>query len=1567
MSENLDYLNVENINDKQDLTNYNNDSKNKYKKILDNLLNVNFRTDGSTLYTNITATNYTEDLTTWLNEEDLNVILNEPDFKIKIKPENYLKIKNEIEKTKYKIYTDVDILKSIDILIPTSISFLDNENASISNVKLSYAGLILSNKSGFNDFILTGFNNLENANKDEQKNLYIAKQLSSLLEPNILVNNFEIKKLSASSLVLNNSFDTLEQDVRKTIEDNLTRLNVSNFKYENDNYNLQEILKDLHIELPKSISFFDNEIGQITNVKLTYNGLILNNNLGSKDFILVGFSSLDNASKDKANQNIAKLLSDLIDEKIALSGKVALLSAIDALKNNNSQINLQKIIKNAISKKLVSDDTNQFFYTEITNFDEFIKNTKEYKLLKKSELYYLEKQPFRIVEYKEIALKNIEEKINKFLMSWRDVKKTINESYNLYGIWPYYLATYFIQCNINDKPIYAPLIFKEVDITIENNEVYLISNSDLCVLNEKLIFLLNTYKGNCPISLKDNLEEIIIKKLNLELDEYYNSIIKNVQSPLIDKFINTEKQEILQTIGPDIIKKSGIVLMFANPTGSKLRKTVIKLIEEKKLDSLLDCADDYDPFQFDNDAINNLIVNKQSIVRICKTDPSQEKAIIQALSNNLIILGPPGTGKSQTIANILANILHQQKTALFISQKKSALDVVIKRMQDLQYFCLQLVPKDNISSQKQIKEDFYDNFKILFDLLSDTDVVRKQLELTSYVSNKQSEYFTFKKKYEELGNDVFKEFIDLLKTYPKLSLSDYLLLRNLNENLDKNLFNQAYDFYKKYAMFTINDLNDLLEKSKSLNDVNLNEFKLFYEFCEKLNLDFDTLKYLDNIHTNLNEDSIKKLNDLFTKYPNLDHEKLDKLNELYTHLKNEDEFDKIKIALINSSSQIKLNIDQFASLFNFSKKGLFKKDYDKNAKDLFQRYCDLFNSLQLLQIQIPFSELVSTFAIFELSNYQKTLSTYFNLINYLKQHSLSLNDYFIIIKYFNNQFYLSKFHDFCNFYELLKKMHLNLEEYENIKESLKQFDKYFLLFSTLKELNINIEDFEKIQPLLLNKIYLDLFSDFSKPYEHLPEPNSFVSNIDSLVQEECKLFQEKINSFSEVKRKEFIKMKGKIEKAAASPEKFLIVYKEFLKELFPIFISNPEKLASFIDFENDKYDYVIFDEASQIFLEKAIPYLSIANKVIIAGDNQQMQPSNWFGIRSTDYDEDDVFEEENEESLLNYAISMGLPKQTLQSNFRSNSASLTTFSSKEFYNSELKSVNKKNVDMVPIEVIDINGTWKNSMNMQEGMKLIEIAKQNINKYDSIILLTFNEPQLQLVNELLLKDEILSKLYFEGHILLKNLENIQGDEADLVVISIGYTKDSRLTGTYVCRPGGRNALNVAITRARDKMIVLKSISAQDIIITNEENKDLITFRNWLKFLELSSEEQKEYCSLKVDLKTDFDSNFEKEVLEWLTTLHYPYPIKITNQYKVGSYRIDFAFLEEQNNKFILGLEVDGFRYHFGPKKTYNDLLRQQLLEQKGYAIIRISEYNWKVNKQELYEDIITELSYLKDKN
>ncbi|MBO6072257.1 hypothetical protein J6P59_01140 [bacterium] len=430
------------------------------------------------------------------------------------------------------------------------------------------------------------------------------------------------------------------------------------------------------------------------------------------------------------------------------------------------------------------------------------------------------------------------------------------------------------------------------------------------------------------------------------------------------------------------------------------------------------------------------------------------------------------------------------------------------------------------------------------------------------------------------------------------------------------MLNDAYYFVNKYPLLSNEIFNNLINLSECLKDENLMDFYEFYTLCLNLNLNLDNLNYLKNISNYLNEDLINKFLDLNKKYPSLNKEKFDKLKDLYNYLKQQNSLQTIQLSFLNTPSNIKLNIDQFATLFNFHKKGLFKKDYDKNTKDLYQQYLDVLNAIQLLQMQLSSSDFLEIFDILQLNDAKKLFVNYLSLTQYLKEHNLTIENYFSLLKYFNHESYLTKFNDFIDFFNLLKKSNISIEEYKNItsyfnNQVFKQnFDKYCLLFNTLKYLNINFEDFNKIEDILNNDTYLNLFIDFDKPYEHLPKPNPFSSDLEFLVYEQALKFEEKVNNLNEEDKKEFLKMKGKIEKAAAMPEKFLLAYKDLLKNIFPVFISNPDKLASFIDFKNDQYDYVIFDEASQIFLEKAIPYLSIAKKVIIAGDNQQMQPTN---------------------------------------------------------------------------------------------------------------------------------------------------------------------------------------------------------------------------------------------------------------------------------------------------------------------------------------------------------------------
>ncbi len=425
------------------------------------------------------------------------------------------------------------------------------------------------------------------------------------------------------------------------------------------------------------------------------------------------------------------------------------------------------------------------------------------------------------------------------------------------------------------------------------------------------------------------------------------------------------------------------------------------------------------------------------------------------------------------------------------------------------------------------------------------------------------------------------------------------------------------------------------------------------------------------------------------------------------------------------------------------------------------------------------------------------------------------------------------------------------------------------------------------------------------------------------------------------------------------PYKFMQKYKEIIDYLFSIFISTPESLACYINW-NKKFDYAVFDEASQLHLEKALPFIYISERCVIAGDDQQMKPTNFF-VANAKIDKS-IEAEENVDSLLEYAKLKGFEKRMymLNKNYRSNYAELMTFSSSHFYEAKLEVVDKYiDIPEIPIEVHSVNGIWEKQQNEVEAIAILDKLLEIKPKYKKIIILAFNSKQKRCITELFFNNpkysEVMDWLKDE-EVYLRNLENIQGDEADCVLISVAYDKNAKLGATYVARSEGRNSLNVAISRAKSKMIVFKSIASEDVkIIPNKPSIE--TFREWLKYLELTPEDRKNYLSInnKEEIK-DFQSNFEKEVYHFLRReldLENE-EINLKTQYVVGSYRIDQAFVK--NGKFLLGLKIEEAKYHSANNKMIKDMDRKNFLEAKGYTIYRIGEITYNYHKGKIINEI-----------
>lgn len=1050
------------------------------------------------------------------------------------------------------------------------------------------------------------------------------------------------------------------------------------------------------------------------------------------------------------NQNIHRY--DLNNSKYK-----KILDNLLSIKHSDKAINFQ-INKNNIDlvskldeKSLEKIYNSSSFSIKISNFDNFDEldqidsNTNLYNYIINNSLSIPKKIINNIVKNKEELKINKAEVINyltknsgNFLVFWKQFKKMIDDDNEQNNIWPLYIGTYFLDAIINDKHIFAPLIYKNVNIVIKDNNVYLESTDNSVILNEKIIYYIENFKNINFAVVNPEIENISFSEIEIELDNFLENSI-NINSCVQFQRIN----QIISEHNLNINKYSKcLVLSNCNPTGSFLRNVMIDLIEEDKIDDLLNVNID-DVFNSDNNAIENLF--KQSkIYRICPTDLSQEKAINAALNTKYsIIIGPPGTGKSQTIANLLCNILAKNKTALFISQKKVALEVVLERLNKLRLFTLSLV--NNSTSNAQEKQEFYKYLNELFDLIKYDNVenINQQSQIEK-ISNKQINYWAQKDWFYENYKDDLEIYYEII-----------------NE---------------------INNLNIIINLIKIIN----------------IGLSVKTSVYLEKMWDIFINDDIE-----LAKY----------LNEEY-------------------------------------KKSIFTK-------------------------KPKFSD-----------------------------------DFLVVIKF--NQ-----------------------------------------LLNNFKNLNPDFP--KKVYKMLLN-LNLDKFLKFIENYnfELVPKCNEFKTSENEIIAMKSSSIFKILQEIQSNDKKFSSKFFGRIQRSFTLPYKFINLFKNELKKIFNIVVSTPEALSTFVDFKNETYDYVIFDEASQIFLEKALPYISVGNKIIIAGDNQQMQPTNWLGIRA-EVDNKEDNEDENIDSLLTYAIAKGVPMYNLELNYRSVHASLTSFSSKEFYNSNLKCLNACNVKSDDaIEVINVNGIWKDKINFEEAEEMIRLLQELHNNYNKIILLTLNLSQMQIVDYLLSTNfpELYHKV-LNRQIIIKNLENIQGDEGDLVIMSIAYTKDAHLHSTYVCRPEGRNALNVAITRAKEKFIVLKSIKSTDVVPT-ENNQSLLTFKNWLEFLELPEHEKVNYSSIVEDLK--FDSGFESDVYTWLNKFDFMNNYNIKTQHKVGSYRIDLAICDKNTDKYLLGIEVDGWKYHSSPSKKYHDIVRQDFLESKGYKILRIPEIVWKIDKPKILNSI-----------
>lgn len=295
-----------------------------------------------------------------------------------------------------------------------------------------------------------------------------------------------------------------------------------------------------------------------------------------------------------------------------------------------------------------------------------------------------------------------------------------------------------------------------------------------------------------------------------------------------------------------------------------------------------------------------------------------------------------------------------------------------------------------------------------------------------------------------------------------------------------------------------------------------------------------------------------------------------------------------------------------------------------------------------------------------------------------------------------------------------------------------------------------------------------------------------------------------------------------------------------LFDLMPCWMASPESVSAIFPLEK-LFDIVIFDEASQCFAERGIPAMVRGKQVVIAGDSQQLQPSDLYQVRWADESTDSPDAEVD--SLLELSARY-FSTTYLQGHYRSQRQDLIEFSNRHFYKNRLKMLpdfNESENQEPAINFVKVDGLWENHVNVTEVDVVVGLVVDYTDKYPekSIGVITFNAPQQQLIWDRLEAVFAERQKTFPVSLMVKNIENVQGDEKDIIIFSIAYAPDKKgkfnLQFGSLSLAGGENRLNVAITRAKEKILVVSSIWPEQLEVDEVKNEGPKLLRKYLEYV------------------------------------------------------------------------------------------------------------------------------------
>lgn len=802
-------------------------------------------------------------------------------------------------------------------------------------------------------------------------------------------------------------------------------------------------------------------------------------------------------------------------------------------------------------------------------------------------------------------------------------------------------------------------------------------------------------------------------------------------------------------------------------------------------------------------------------------------------------------------------------------------------------------------------------------------------------------------KFAVLIDDVENKqiFYDQLNSIINTMKTTHSLLYKTNESKEQTIQN-----IKNKIQIINNDIEHLETIAKKVYEINDYDTTMcnIYNVCKRYNL--INVKEMEEYNV-INSNISQTLTTL--KYPEL------------TRIKN----------ILNEENNSKC-IDGYLSVIR-------SKSWIDNIKN------NLID-IEILELTKKINELELFMSNYNNMSFIKKL---FEISKLKAQINDILNNYFIVNNKIIAKELLSNIPFIKEFIPIYKEFISNKLVYEKLNENEKN---YALVIENIK--NLLNTSFTEANDKIYNTILFNVICNFEK---NNIDVTDYINNFDNIRNDIRKNIIEKKDltkklAFNQL-FKDITSLDGnnklnKIEemsnrKRKMSINKFMSKYKLEMLDSIKIWLMTPEVVSDIMPFEKNIFDLVIFDEASQLYVEKSIPAIYRAKKVVVAGDQKQLKPSSLGKGRILD----EIDEEEIADGFLEYeslldAARFKYKHTMLNYHYRSNYEELIAFSNYAFYGGKLMvtSLAQKSSEK-PIERIKVeNGIWIDKKNEQEAKEVVRLVKEILNtrkNNETLGVITFNSSQMNLIEDLIEKEKMMDsdfaakmlteeKRFSNGEnisFFVKNIETVQGDERDIIIFCIGYAKNEKgkvaINFGWLNQDGGENRLNVAISRAKKKIYVITSIEPEELVVDYTKNDGPKLFKQYLEYVRSLSNGENDLVKTQllsllggneiVSQELAYNSTFENELCEKLIEKGY----NIEKQYGVGGYKIDLVVKSNDGKTNLLGIEYDERLYQNSKHARERDYHREKYLESRGWKIYRLWSSNWWKNPDQEINKIV----------